>query len=143
MLNVGSSSPNPATVEASTLPLRTEAAELSARSRSLGNGAELGGNRVFNKTVSVPARLSAYPPPARKSGSAAQAQGLGDLFSTNSKSPSLSARTGPRWCRSFNRRSSRKKSRSGMNRAGLPRPQRAHMAPAIRAALRWMVVVSA
>jgi len=84
MLNVGSSAES-VTVEASTLPLQTEAAELSARSRSLGSGAGLGGNRVFNKTVpSPPVSVSAARAQVQ---SAAQAQELGDLFEYKLKEP--------------------------------------------------------
>ena len=83
MLNVGSSSES-VTVEASTLPLRTESSALSAR--SLGSGAGLGGNRVFNKSAPPPPPASVSAARAQVQ-SSAQAQELGDLFEYKLKEP--------------------------------------------------------
>jgi hypothetical protein len=123
MLNVGSSAET-VTVEASTLPLQTEAAELSARSRSLGSGAGLGGNRGFNKSVppSPPASVSAARAQVQ---SAAQAQELGDLFEYKLKEPITIRKNRSALVPIVQSPIIAEKVSVWNERAGLPRPQRA------------------
>jgi Carboxypeptidase regulatory-like domain len=123
MLSVGISSES-VTVEASTLPVRTESAELSARSRSLGSGAGLGGNRAFNKSAPPPPPASVSAARAQVQ-SAAQAQELGDLFEYKLKEPITIRKNRSALVPIVQSPIIAEKVSVWNERAGLPRPQRA------------------